>query len=191
MKTPTTRSSDRSGSHNVKHSVYDLQYLCRQCRWIRDELDPKIARHGPDALHSDDVLKLDEFLRRLLSSNLGLEDIRHSRLHLAIESISGKATRWPKKMIERADAVRAIWEASYGPLKEIGILLYEPGGRLQEVSLYDSKRVERMKDDRIIKHWMRSPAVRLNTLSARRPGDLGFKPGECVHDELLQIDILG
>lgn len=178
MKTPTIRSSDRSGSHQVKNSVYDLQYLRRRCRWIRDELDPQIARNGPDALHSDDVLKLDEFMRRLLSSNLSLDDIRHSRLHLAIESISGQATRWPKKMIERADAVKSFWESSYGPLKDIGVLLFEPGGRLHGVTRYMDK-----SNDRILNHWMRSPAVKLNPLLARRPGDLGFKPGEQVQTE--------
>jgi hypothetical protein len=169
--------NDRSSSHQQNPpSIYDLHYLRRQTRWIRDDLDPVIARSGPDSLHTDDVLRLDEFLRRLLTSNLSLDDIRDSRLHLAIECITGKATRWPGKIIERADAVREVWEAKYGSLKGIGILLFGPGGRLEEVERF----AEDSSWEVVVGRWMRQPGVRLNPLEARRAGDLGFKPGECV-----------
>ena len=171
MTTPSA-SGDRSSEQKYQQSVYDLKYLRRQCRWIRDDLDHQIARDGPDALHSDDLLRLDEFLRRLLTSNISLDDIRHSRLQLAIDSIAGQATRWPKRLIERADAVRVVWEAAHGSLKSVAILLYEPGGRLHGVC-----RPEDLNKEKLIIKWLKSPGVKLSPLVARRTGDLGFKPG--------------
>jgi hypothetical protein len=154
-------------------SVYDLDYLRRQSRWIRDDLDPQIAREGPDALHSDDVLSLDEFLRRLLTSNISLEDIRFSRLHMALIVISGQATRWPSRLIDRADAVREVWEASHGSLRRLTVPLYEPGGRLHGMC-----RPEDLNKDKVIIRWLKEPGVQISPMLARRTGDLGFKPGE-------------
>lgn len=159
--------------HHVQPSVYDPQFLLEQCRWIRDDLDPQVARDGPDALHSDDILTLDEFLRRLLTSNLGLEDIRASRLHLAIISISGQATRWPKKLIERADALRSAWEEQHGSLKKLSTPLYEPGGRLNGVC-----KPEDVTKEKLLISWLKTPGCKLSPLVARRFGDLGFKAGE-------------
>lgn len=159
--------------HHVQPSVYDPQFLLEQCRWIRDDLDPQVARDGPDALHSDDILTLDEFLRRLLTSNISLEDIRFSRLHLAIISMSGQATRWPKKLIERGDTLRAAWETQHGSLKKLGTPLYELGGRLNGVC-----KPEDLSKDRLLIKWSKMPGIKLSPLVARRFGDLGFKAGE-------------
>lgn len=164
-----------SNRRRAQSSVYDQNFLLEQCRWIRDDLDPQIARDGPDALHSDDLLTLDEFLRRLLSSNISLEDIRFSRLHLAILSISGQATRWPSKLIERADTLRDAWESEHGSLKEFGTPLYESGGRLNGIC-----RPEDLSQDKLIIKWLKAPGIKLSPLVARRFGDLGFKPGEYV-----------
>ena len=154
-------------------SPHDLDHLRHQARWIRDDLDPQVACNGPDALHSDDILTLDEFLRRLLTSTPSLSSIRFSRLHLAIRSISGQATRWPSKLIERADAVRASWEKEYGSLQDLAIPLYEPGGRL-----YGVCKPEDLSKELLMIKWLKTPGVKLSPLSARRVGDLGFRPGE-------------
>ena len=172
----TMRKGAISAQGDVSHvqaSVYNPDFLRQQARWIRDDLDPQVARDGPDALHSDDVLTLDEFLRKLLTSNINLEDIRFSRLHVAISSISGLATPWPKKLIGRADAVRAVWEAKHGPLTKLATPLYEPGGRLNGIC----KPEDLSKEKSIIK-WLKAPGVKLSPLLARRVGDLGFNPGE-------------
>lgn len=169
-----------SNPHRSQSSVYDQQFLLEQCRWIRDDLDPQIARDGPDALHSDDVLTLDEFLRRLLTSNICLEDIRFSRLHLAIMSISGQATRWPSKLIERADTLKDAWETEHGSLKTLGTPLYETGGRLNGVC-----KLEDLSKDKLIIRWLKTPGIKLSPLVARRFGDLGFRPGECVRPYCL------
>ena len=155
-------------------SVYNPDFLRKRTRWIRDDLDPQIARDGHDALHADDILKLDEFLRQLLTAKITLEDIRLSRIHLAVSEISGLGTRWPKRLIERSDALRDAWQALYGPLPEIGFPLYEPGGRLHDVC----KPEDTSKEKLIIK-WLRTPGeLMLSPIKALRFGDLGFKPGE-------------
>lgn len=156
-------------------SIYDPDFLRQQVRWIRDDLDPQIASEGANALRADDLLKLDELLRRLMNANLSLEDIRTSRMHLAVLEITGRATRWPKRLIDRGDALKEAWEAKHGSLKELGILLYEPGGRLHNVS-----RPEDLSKEKLIFKWIKSPNVKVSPVKALRFGDLGFKPGQYV-----------
>ena len=156
-------------------SIYNLDFLLNQSRWIRDDLDTQIARDGPHALHADDILNLDSFLRRLLTSSISLDDIRFSRLHLALKSISGQATRWPKRLISRADEVKANWENLYGSLDNITTPLYEQGGRL-----FGLCKPEDLNKDMLMIKWLKTPGVKLNPFVARRRGDLGFKPGEYV-----------
>ena len=166
-------SSDHKDELHTQASVYDHEFLRRQARWIRDDLDPQVAQDGPDALHSDDILTLDEFLRRLIASTVRLDDIRFSRLHLAITGICGRATRWPKKLIERADAVRTAWEAEHGPLQKLFPPLYESGGRLHGIC-----KPEDVSKEKLIIKWLKTPGLKLSPLQARRVGDLGFQPGE-------------
>ncbi|KAK0824989.1 hypothetical protein LTR73_007276 [Friedmanniomyces endolithicus] len=155
-------------------SVYNPDFLRQRARWIRDDLDPQIARNGHDALHADDILKLDDLLRQLLSANLSIEVIRSSRIHLAVLEIAGRGTRWPKRLIERCDAVKQAWEVAHGPLQCMEIALYDGGGRLQGVC-----RPEDLSKELLIVKWLRTPgATRLSPVKALRSGDLGFEPGE-------------
>ncbi|KAK0931073.1 hypothetical protein LTR29_016449 [Friedmanniomyces endolithicus] len=155
-------------------SVYNPDFLRQRARWIRDDLDPQIARNGHDALHADDILKLDDLLRQLLSANLSIEVIRSSRIHLAVLEIAGRGTRWPKRLIERCDAVKQAWEVAHGPLQCMEIALYDGGGRLQGVC-----RPEDLSKELLIVKWLRTPgATRLSPIKALRSGDLGFEPGE-------------
>lgn len=153
-------------------SILDSEYLRQQARWIRDTLDPQVAQHGSDALHSDETLTLDELLRKILDSHVSLEGIRYSRMHLAIIEISGRATRWPKKLIDKCDAITEIWEAQYGPLKKIGTPLYEPGGRLHGICEPQDLK------EKLLVRWLKQPGSKLSPSVARRCGDLGFTPGE-------------
>ncbi|KAK0322479.1 hypothetical protein LTR82_006438 [Friedmanniomyces endolithicus] len=155
-------------------SVYNPDFVRQRARWIRDDLDPQIARNGHDALHADDILKLDDLLRQLLSANLSIEVIRSSRIHLAVLEIAGRGTRWPKRLIERCDAVKQAWEVAHGPLQCMEIALYDGGGRLQGVC-----RPEDLSKELLIVKWLRTPgATRLSPVKALRSGDLGFEPGE-------------
>lgn len=170
---PNIRGTNLPGDGMSQASVYDPDFLRRQVRWIRGDLDPQVAREGANGIRADDILKLDEFLRRLLQSDLCKDDILYSRLHLAVYDIAGRATRWPDRLIDRCDALKKAWEAKYGPLNELGILLYGPGGRL-----YDICKPEDLSKEKLIVKWIKAPAVRLSPMKALRFGDLGFSPGE-------------
>ncbi|KAM0714013.1 hypothetical protein Q7P37_010977 [Cladosporium fusiforme] len=137
-------------------------YLRSQAHWIRNTLDLQIAQAGPEALTANDLLDIDSFLRGLLphASEVPLSTLRSSRIHLAVLDICGRATRWPLKVIERAEAIEAVWEARFGKLSAVGWDVDVEGweevvGKGESVVLTESS-VDR----------------------ARRFGDLGFKPGE-------------
>ncbi|WPH03420.1 Hypothetical protein R9X50_00630000 [Acrodontium crateriforme] len=154
---------------------YPVSLLIHQSRWIRDELDLQVARDGPDALHSDELLRLDEFLRRLLDTtpNIKISDIRQSRIHLAIQCISGRATRWPKRLIDRCEALEEVWVGHFGPLKEVGTALYEPSGRLWGLS----KPEDYVSKERVVLSRLRATGIRISPTWARRDGNLGFEAG--------------
>ncbi|KAF2148526.1 hypothetical protein K461DRAFT_248039, partial [Myriangium duriaei CBS 260.36] len=147
--------------------------LRKQARWIRDELDPMVSRHGPNSLKPDQVVMVFKFLELLRRSRVSIEHIRYSRLHMAISCISNTATRWPRLVIDEADKLLENWTTRYGDIREIGIVLYEEGGRLFGVCApHDiSKEVLEVK-------WSRAPGSRTASGFSRRHGDLGFKPGD-------------
>ncbi|KAK5116458.1 hypothetical protein LTR62_008007 [Meristemomyces frigidus] len=169
-----TRSPQWSNSAPGRGSMYNLDFLRRRARWIRDDLDPRVAREGADALHADELLKLDEFLRRLTLSDSSVDDIRISRIHIAILDIAGHGTRWPARLIDRCDELKAVWQNKCGPLRSLGILLYEPGGRLHGICTPDENDKEKL----LAKWLKKSGDHKLSPLRALRHGDLGFKPGD-------------
>ena len=142
--------------------VISPQNLTTKAHWIRNTLDLQIAHSGPEALAANDLLDLDSFLRDLLSQapQISLETLRTTRIHLAVLDICGRATRWPLKVIERAEAIGNIWEGKYGSLSQIGWVI----------------RVEGW--DEVVEKRESLVLRGLNIGKARRFGDLGFKPGE-------------
>jgi hypothetical protein len=97
---------------------------------IRDELDPIIAREGPKALHPDDALDIHTVLLDLTQHRISVYSIRYSSIHLAVEAICGKATRWPSKLADLADHVKEEFALAYGPLQKLKPVLFGHGGRL-------------------------------------------------------------
>ncbi|THW39345.1 hypothetical protein D6D25_04851, partial [Aureobasidium pullulans] len=91
--------------HIEQAPLLDLEYLRGRASWIRDELDPVVAREGPDTLRPDTVVILFKFFEQLRTSYLTLEYIRDSRIHLALIDIAGRATRWPVKLIDEAEEI--------------------------------------------------------------------------------------
>ena len=162
-------------SSELQDLVQNSEYLRQQAHWIRDVLDPKIAVDGPDALAPDDALTLDELFRKLLESTIKFEGIRYSRMHLAISQITGKATRWPTKLVNRCDVLKYVWEAQFGSLKSLGLILYEPKGRLHGVC-----KPEDLDKERLLVKWLRSREANISPAIARKSGSLGFTPGESV-----------
>jgi hypothetical protein len=142
--------------------VISPQHLAAQAHWIRNTLDLQIAQSGPEALSANDLPEIDAFLRSLLyyAGGLSLATLRSSRIHLAVLDICGRATRWPLKVIERAEAVGQIWEGRYGPLAGLG----------WDVKIDGWDEVVGNRESTVLRG--------LNMGRARKFGDLGFKPGE-------------
>lgn len=86
-------------------SLLDTANMKEHVQWLRDTLDPLIAREGPEAISVEDALYLDQFFRKLLLTSLSVQDIRSTRIHLALLEIAGKSTRWPRGLIERTETV--------------------------------------------------------------------------------------
>jgi hypothetical protein len=114
-------------------SVLDPESLRSSAGWIRDELDPIVAREGPSSLEPDDVLTVHNLLVSIKSAPPMLQVISFSRIHLAIQAICGKATRWPTKLADEADRAMDAIEIRHGPVRGIRFPLFEPGGRLWNV----------------------------------------------------------
>jgi hypothetical protein len=142
--------------------VTSPHHLTSMAHWIRNTLDLQIAQSGPEALNSNDLLDIDSFLRSLLSyaGGISLETLRSTRIHLAVLEICGRATRWPLKVIERAEAIGQVWENRYGALSGIG----------WDVRVDGWHEVVGNRESTVLRG--------LNMGKARRFGDLGFKPGE-------------
>lgn len=166
---PTKKSPVRS----EQASILDLQYLKSRVSWIRDELDPLVARDGPDTLRPDTVIILFKFFEQLRTCQLTQEAIRDSRIHLALIEISRRATRWPVRLIEEAEEIILKWESEWGPLSNIKVNLYDTGGRLHGIST-----PEDIQRELLLNKWSRKETAWVNPNLARRNGDLGFLPGE-------------
>jgi hypothetical protein len=78
-----------------------------------------------------------------------LAAMRFSRIHFAVLEISGKATRWPRRLADECDDIRRVWENAHGPLINIRPCLYGPGGRLWKISAQKDLTREAMTDLRI------------------------------------------
>ncbi|KAM3422761.1 hypothetical protein BST61_g245 [Cercospora zeina] len=164
-----TQSIRRTDAPNP--APLDRDFLRGQAHWIRDVLDPQVAREGPDVLHSDDLLSIDELLRALLELGVSRDDLFYSRIHLAVGAVAGLATRWPKKLVEKCDALKDIWTSTFGDLQ--GTLLYEPGGRLHGICTAGD-----LDKESLIVKWLKSPGARLSPSVSRKVGHLGFEPGD-------------
>jgi hypothetical protein len=114
-------------------SLLDPESLKRSAGWIRDELDPIVAREGSSSLEPDDVLTVHNILVSIIRSHLTLQVVSFSRIHLAIQAICGKATRWPTKLADEADLAMESIESHHGPLRKIKFPLFDAGGRLWNI----------------------------------------------------------
>ena len=164
-----------ASSDDNRTIVLNRDYIHGRTHWIRDELDPLVAQQGPHSLTADTVTTLLNFLDQLRRASLSAQTLRSSRIHFALLEISGRGTRWPAELIDQVDDLLRDWTDMYGPLLELRPLLYEQGGRLYGISTPED--VEREK---LLIKWLRTPATHVSPAIARRHGDLGFKPGECV-----------
>lgn len=162
-------------SDTTEQAGIDRDKLKSHARWIRDNLDPLIARDGSDAIAPEAVNELLKCLGQLRKAHIPMADVKWSRIHYAVHTIAGRATRWPGKIVDEADAIIEDWTDRYGPLQHLGSPLYEQGGRLHGIS----EPTDLNRDLLLIK-WMRMPGSQVSAGQARYSGAMGFKPGEYV-----------
>lgn len=133
-----TQNSDvRTSSINISASPVDLSRprLRHLCGWIRDELDPIVAREGPGSLAADDVLVLHDLFQALrTSTKITSLDLRATGIHRAIMEISGVATRWPGRLCDDCNKIIKIWTSKFGKLQDLHPFLYGRGGRLEGIA---------------------------------------------------------
>lgn len=121
-----------TSSANIDLSRSRLRHLTT---WIRDDLDLKVAREGPDVLRPDDVLILHEtFLALPYATHITAMDLRATGIYKAIQDISGVATRWPGQLCDDCDKIISLWTTRFGPLSDLHPFLYGRGGRLESIA---------------------------------------------------------
>ncbi|EKG12287.1 hypothetical protein MPH_10592, partial [Macrophomina phaseolina MS6] len=152
--------------------TYSKELLRQRASWIRDDLDPRIARDGPDCMHPDDVLTLHELFVGLQDADLSISTLRFSRIHLAILEVSGKATRWPKRLAKECDKTVEVWTKKYGKLSEIRPRLFKPDGRL-----YGVCTGRELTRNALIRLWSEQNPAHTSPDRGMQHGSLGFKPG--------------
>jgi len=156
--------------------------------WIRDELDPVVAREGPGVLRADDVLTLHDIFQGLRkSSDISALDLRATGIHKAIMDISGKATRWPSRLIDDCDMIIELWTSRFGRLKDLHPFLYGRGGRLEGIASMEetSKTVSAHLRSRsrahwsqaLLKRWQAACPDKISPKVSHKYGSLGFQPG--------------
>jgi hypothetical protein len=115
--------------------VVTRPWLRQIAHWIRDELDPIIAREGPEHLRIDDVLMLHDIFHALCTSlSVTALDLRATGIHKAIVEVSGMATRWPGRLCDDCDKIIVAWTSKFGPLEDLRPFLYGRGGRLEGIA---------------------------------------------------------
>ncbi|KAI4657440.1 uncharacterized protein J4E79_007514 [Alternaria viburni] len=142
-------------------------------RWIRDELDLRVARDGPDVLRPDDVLTLHETLVALrLAQNITISVLRATGIHKAVQDVAGVATRWPSRLCDDCDKIVDSWTAKFGPFSEIHPFLYGRGGRLEGIA-----SVNEYSREALLKRWAETCPEKIHPKRSHKLGDLGFVAG--------------
>jgi putative methyltransferase len=160
-------------------------------KWVRDELDLRVAREGPDVLRPDDVLLLHEtFIALRHATDITSLDLRATGIHHAVRDIAGVATRWPGRLCDDCDTIISLWTEEFGPLDQLRPFLYGRGGRLEGIASFTeySREVDSNVLDfghwtdecfqALLKRWSIHCPENIHPKKAHRLGDLGFKPGE-------------
>ncbi|KAH6644478.1 hypothetical protein C7974DRAFT_439845 [Boeremia exigua] len=152
-------------------SRYSLKQISR---WIRDDLDVRVAREGPDTLRPDDVVALHELFTALRHfTTISVRDLRATGIHKAIKDISGIATRWPGRLCDDCDAIVNIWTIKFGPLDELYPFLYGRGGRLEGIA-----SVSEHNREALLKRWSQFCPDKIDPRVSHSRGSLGFRAGD-------------
>ncbi|KAL5449882.1 hypothetical protein PMIN06_006731 [Paraphaeosphaeria minitans] len=161
--------------------------------WIRDELDPLVAREGPEWLRADDVLTLHDISQALKTfSSITALDLRATGIHRAVMEISGIATRWPGRLADDCDELIHLWTTKFGRLEDLHPFLYGRGGRLEGIA-----SIEETSKLALLRRWQKGCPDRISPKRARRRGSLGFHPGSwwintlfACHAGIIDVDTI-
>ncbi|KAF1979995.1 hypothetical protein BU23DRAFT_594360 [Bimuria novae-zelandiae CBS 107.79] len=180
---------------NLSSPTLDLSRprLKQIAHWIRDELDPVVAREGPDLLRADDLLTLHDIFQALMtSSSITSGDLRAAGIHRAVMEIAGMATRWPGRLADDCDRLIEIWTAKYGRLEDLHPFLYGRGGRLEGIA-----SIHETSNAALLKRWQATCPDRISKKRAHRRGAIGFQPGSwwinpifACYDGIIDVDII-
>ncbi|KAF2124742.1 hypothetical protein P153DRAFT_411088 [Dothidotthia symphoricarpi CBS 119687] len=155
---------------NIDLSRFRLRHIAT---WIRDDLDPEVAREGPDVLRPDDVVILHgTFVALRHATNMTSSDLRATGIYKAIMDISGVATRWPGRLCDECDKIILIWAAKFGPLSNLHPFLYGRGGRLEGIA-----SVTEYSKEALLKRWQKTCPEKIQHKRSHRLGNLGFRAG--------------
>jgi len=122
--------------------------------WIRDELDPVIAREGPEVLRADDVLMLHDTFNSLRNSQaITALDLRATGVHKAVMEVAGTATRWPGRLVDDCDRLILVWRKKFGALENLHPFMYGRAGRLEGIATaIEFSRVVRCSNNLMLVH---------------------------------------
>lgn len=101
------------------------------CRYIRDTLVPLVTCEGICQLNNRDLALLSSTLDRLDTIPMTLSLLRYSRIEKALLSISSFRTTLPAEIATQAEKILSRWEDELGPLKNLRVDLWGPGGRME------------------------------------------------------------
>ncbi|CAI6336518.1 unnamed protein product [Periconia digitata] len=162
-----------TSSQGVSTNDLSRARLRRMSVWIRDDLDPIVARDGPESLLSDDVLSLHDFFRSLqTSTKITALDLRSTGIHKAILEITGIATRWPGRLCDDCDNIIEIWSAKFGKLENLHPFLYGRGGCLEGIASGGE-----LSKKALLTRWKHDCPDKIAPGVSHRIGDLGFRAG--------------
>ncbi|KAF2715723.1 hypothetical protein K504DRAFT_33427 [Pleomassaria siparia CBS 279.74] len=141
--------------------------------WIRDELDPVIARDGPEILRADDVLMLHEMFYALRhSQTISALDLRATGIHRAVMEVAGTATRWPGRLADDCDKIILVWQKKFGALENLRPFMYGRAGRLEGIA-----SATEFSKGALIQRWQKLCPQKILSERSHSTGDLGFSAG--------------
>lgn len=122
---------DGSATISNRSVWYSPRVLCK----TDHRYTSSIVQSRNKLLNPDTVQSIHGFLVRLSQQRPpSIDTLRASSIHRAIILVSGRATRWPAKLVDVCDEIIEKWETELGNLDKIRIDLYGPGERLHGIA---------------------------------------------------------
>lgn len=122
-------------------------------RYIRDNLIPLLANEGKIKLNNRDMDVLRSKLNRVNMIPMTIDLLLSSRIEKALFGIAAANVEWPADIPSQARNILRKWEYELGPVHNLHVDLWAPGGRLEGV-----RKLEKVRDDKNEKDTVSSTA---------------------------------